>query len=232
MTATPDVPAAASDGRDAVPAASSGVSSAMRASPMSRRRRFGSRSRQRATSSRTRRGTSPGNCDRSIGFDSTPETTSATDSPSNNRRPLSISKRTTPKAQMSARRSTGRPRACSGAMYAAVPRMTPMAVIAGDVTAASVAADPSPATAFARPKSSTLTVPSSRTLILAGLRSRCTIPCSCADSSASAIWRAMDRDSERPMARGPGPDPSISASVGPGTSSMTRAGMPLDSSSP
>ena len=37
-------------------------------------------------------------------------------SPSNARRPVSISKRTTPNAQMSARLSTARPRACSGAM--------------------------------------------------------------------------------------------------------------------
>ena len=33
-------------------------------------------------------------------------------------------------------------------------------------------------------------MPSGRTLMLAGLRSRCTIPCSCAASSASAICRA------------------------------------------
>ena len=41
--------------------------------------------------------------------------------------------------------------------------------------------------AFASPKSSTLTVPSSRTLMFAGFRSRWMIPCSCAASSASAI---------------------------------------------
>ena len=41
--------------------------------------------------------------------------------------------------------------------------------------------------AFARPKSRTLTVPSGRSLMLAGLRSRWMIPCSCAASSASAI---------------------------------------------
>jgi len=43
---------------------------------------------------------------------------------------------------------------------------------------------------FAKPKSSTLTVPSALILMLAGFRSRCTIPISCAASSASAIWRA------------------------------------------
>ena len=45
--------------------------------------------------------------------------------------------------------------------------------------------------AFARPKSSTFTVPSVRTLMFAGLRSRWMIPCSCAASSASAICFAM-----------------------------------------
>ena len=49
----------------------------------------------------------------------------------------------------------------------------------------------SPASAFARPKSSTLTVPSGRSLMLAGFRSRWTMPCSCAASSASAICRAI-----------------------------------------
>ena len=45
--------------------------------------------------------------------------------------------------------------------------------------------------AFASPKSSTFTVPSGRTLMLAGLRSRWMIPCSCAASSASAICFAI-----------------------------------------
>ena len=49
----------------------------------------------------------------------------------------------------------------------------------------------SPVVAFASPKSSTLTTPSGVTLMLAGFRSRWTIPFSCAASSASAIWRAM-----------------------------------------
>jgi hypothetical protein len=52
-----------------------------------------------------------------------------------------------------------------------------------------VASDPvGPASfALARPKSSTLTVPSRVTLTFAGFRSRWTIPPSCAASSASAI---------------------------------------------
>ena len=53
-------------------------------------------------------------------------------SPRNSFRPVSISNNTTPNAQMSARLSTGRPFACSGAMYAAVPRITPRSVRAGD----------------------------------------------------------------------------------------------------
>jgi len=44
---------------------------------------------------------------------------------------------------------------------------------------------------LARPKSSTFTVPSARTLMFAGFKSRWMIPCSCAASSASAICLAM-----------------------------------------
>ena len=53
---------------------------------------------------------------------------SETVSPENGRRPQSISKSTHPNAQMSVRLSTGRPRACSGLMYAAVPRINPASV--------------------------------------------------------------------------------------------------------
>ena len=45
--------------------------------------------------------------------------------------------------------------------------------------------------ALASPKSSTFTVPSARTLMLAGFRSRWMMPCSCAASSASAICLAI-----------------------------------------
>ena len=88
-----------------------------------------------------------------------------TSSPSNARRPVSISKSTHPNAQMSARLSTGLPRACSGLMYAAVPRMSPSLRhrrrrdrrrhARGSATAAGDAS-----IAFASPKSSTFTVPS------------------------------------------------------------------------
>ena len=58
----------------------------------------------------------------------------------------------------------------------------------GDVDAPSA---PAGSIAFARPKSSTFTVPSARTLMFAGFRSRWMIPCSCAASSASAICFAI-----------------------------------------
>jgi hypothetical protein len=67
-------------------------------------------------------------------------------------------------------------------MYAAVPRIIPAAVMLPGAAGlrmvgefASVAPsddDASGSSAFARPKSSTFTVPSGRTLMLAGLRSR------------------------------------------------------------
>ena len=87
---------------------------------------------------------------------------------------MSISYSTTPKAQMSARLSTRLPRACSGAMYAAVPRITPCIVAAmvsvGELLMSSLAASSS--NAFANPKSRTLTLPSGVTFTLAGFRSR------------------------------------------------------------
>ena len=63
--------------------------------------------------------------------------TSVTVSPANAGRPISISNATQPNAQTSARLSTGFPRACSGLMYAAVPRIIPTpsspgVVIVGD----------------------------------------------------------------------------------------------------
>ena len=79
---------------------------------------------------------------------------------------------------MSVRLSTNLPLACSGDMYAAVPRITPRIVMAGVVMVGDIVAgcgSPFPAPdwiAFASPKSSTFTVPLSRTLMFAGLRSR------------------------------------------------------------
>ncbi len=54
-------------------------------------------------------------------------------SPPNGRRPASISNSTAPNAQMSVHLSTALPRACSGDIYAAVPKIIPACVIAGDV---------------------------------------------------------------------------------------------------
>ena len=79
-------------------------------------------------------------------------------------------------------------------MYAAVPKMRPAAVAfapsVGETTASTPAFTSELAVesrALASPKSNTFTVPSSRTLMFAGFRSRWMIPCSCAASSASAI---------------------------------------------
>ena len=65
------------------------------------------------------------------------------------------------------------------------------AVNVGEFMASAVALTPSGASALARPKSRTFTVPSARTLMLAGFRSRWTMPCSCAASRASAICLAI-----------------------------------------
>ncbi len=70
-------------------------------------------------------GVSAGRAVQSISWRRTAARVSETVSPSKRRLPVSISKKTTPNAQISARLSTDSPRACSGAMYAAVPRITP-----------------------------------------------------------------------------------------------------------
>ena len=75
-------------------------------------------------------GTAAGDRSHSGSLIITAASVSDTVSPSNTRCPVSISKRTTPKAQMSARLSTGLPRACSGDIYAAVPMITPICVAA------------------------------------------------------------------------------------------------------
>ena len=132
----------------------------MRASPMSRSRWRGFRSKQRSSRRRSPGGTSAGTASRSISLLSTPASVSATVSLAKSRAPVSISCRTTPNAQMSARRSTFWPLACSGDMYAAVPRITPACVACADIVGdwdASDEPDSSSAIALARPKSSTLT---------------------------------------------------------------------------
>ena len=87
---------------------------------------------------------------------------------------------------MSERASTGLPSACSGDMYAGVPTMCPSA---SPIAWASRRRDvPTSNSTFARPKSSTLTRPSSLTMTLAGLRSRCVIPCWCAAAKRIRQW--------------------------------------------
>jgi hypothetical protein len=79
---------------------------------------------------------------------------------------------------MSVRLSTRPPRACSGDMYAAVPRITPCIVAAilsvGELLMST--GEGSSANAFAKPKSSTFTFPSGVNFTLAGFKSRWMIP--------------------------------------------------------
>ena len=212
------------------------ASTSASASPISRRRRLGSFCRQRRINQATRSGVTTGSEARSGSRVITAASTSATDSPSNVRRPASISFSTQPNAQMSARLSIAFPRACSGAMYAAVPRIMPMpghsrqvrdrrANATGVVTARAAGS----AERLREPKIQHLDAcRPARTLMLAGLRSRWMIPCSCAASSASAICLAIGSASSS----GIGPCAIRSASVGPSTSSSTSAVMPFDSSRP
>ena len=97
----------------------------MRASPMACNRCFGSFFRQRWRRVRTGFGVLAGSSFQSGSALMISASVSVTLSPLNAILPANISNRTHPKPQMSARRSTGRPFACSGGMYAAVPRMTP-----------------------------------------------------------------------------------------------------------
>src|SRR5215471_21641412 len=92
-------------------------------------------------------------------------------SPAKSDVPVSISQRTTPNAHTSARLSTGCPVACSGAMYAAVPRISPACVARIDKVGELVIAAfdvGSGSNALANPKSNTLTTPSLVTLTFAG----------------------------------------------------------------
>ena len=115
-------------------------------------------------------------------------------SPPNSRRPVSISYSTTPNAQMSARLSAVRPRACSGAHVSggaenhALLRHRRRQHRRARQRHCGAAAARRWRDHRARPKSSTFTTSSSRRLMFAGLRSRWMMPASCAASSASAIW--------------------------------------------
>ena len=84
-------------------------------------------------------------------------------------------------------------------MYAAVPMMSPMAVAGPEVRVGESVGSESPdepswSSALARPKSSTFTLPSRAILTFAGLRSRWTIPRSCA---ASKRFCNLQRDRDR-----------------------------------
>ena len=183
---------------------------------------------------RTFAGVAAGRSDQSGSARMTAARMSAASAPGNARFPVSISNSTHPNAQMSARLSTVRPRACSGAMYGAVPRTTSSpdrssaAVIVGESLAGDEGRVTPVSNALPRPKSRIFTLPSGRTLMLAGLRSRCTMPCSCAASSPVAISIAMAIASSIAI----GPLPIRSASSIPGTSSITMARTSPDSSMP
>ena len=106
--------------------------------------------------------------------------------------PVAISYSRAPNEKMSLRASASLPSSCSGAMYWKVPSTVPRSV-SGWLACISVASRDTPddtsrpaAWNFARPKSRSLT-PDFVSMTLPGLRSRCTIPCRCALSSASAI---------------------------------------------
>ena len=118
--------------------------------------------------------------------------------PRNGRTPVSISYITTPSDQMSVRASTGSAHVCSGLMYAAVPGVTPGAVIAVP-------------SSLAMPKSRILSVPSAVTMRFAGLMSRWMIPRSCAAASPLAVCSASDTTSSMEN----GPRVSLAAIVSP-----------------
>ena len=153
------------------------------------------------------RGVADGNAVQSGSLLMTATSTSVTSSPWKARRPVSISFSTHPNAQMSARLSMAFPRACSGDMYAAVPRMRPSWVIAGVVMVGDCETPGDEATsgsiAFASPKSSTLTVPSDAYLDVRGLQVAVNDSLACAAPSASAIClrRAGPGRAEWPLAR-------------------------------
>ena len=158
---------------------------------------------------------------------------SLTVSPANRRWPVNISHTITPKAQMSARLSTALPRACSGAMYAAVPRIMPAAV----PWAASVGecdrlgAEPSrPSGAYGAREAEVehLGLAVGRELDVGGLE--VAVHDALLVRRAEAV-RHLARDLER-LGDRQRTFSSRSASVSPSTSSSTRNGLPLASSSP
>ena len=102
------------------------------ASPISRRRRFGSFSSVCCSSRSSSGGAAVGSLVQSGSRETIADSVSVTVSPANGDTPVSISYSTQPNAQMSDRLSTGLPRACSGLMKLAVPRITPVPGDRGD----------------------------------------------------------------------------------------------------
>ncbi len=116
--------------------------------------------------------------------------------------PVSARQNITPTAQMSEAWSTSSAPHCSGDMYGSVPTREPLPENVTYVASASTAsislvsatgaairsrsAPTGESKHFATPKSRTFTEPRSVTKMFEGLRSRCTMPCSCARSSARA----------------------------------------------
>ena len=128
------------------------VKSARRRCPVNRC--FESLWRHLCNRTRTRIGVAAGSSDQSGPALMTAASVSVTVSPRNTIFPVSISYSTQPNAQMSARRSTGLPFACSDDIYAAVPGNTracvAIRVIVGELKLSIDAASPS--IAFAKPK--------------------------------------------------------------------------------
>ena len=160
-------------GRPTLTVVSNTPSIAKRTSPMSLMRLRGSFSRQPRRKLPSTGGRFFGSVPQSGSIAITCAKVFDTSSPVNGRAPVSISNSTTPNAQISLRLSTGLPAACSGDIYAAVPMITPICVAAavnvGDCEGSPCGVVSS---AFAKPKSKTFTVPSSRTLMFAGFKSR------------------------------------------------------------
>ena len=123
---------------------------------------------------------------------------------------MNISNATQPAEYRSERASTSCPVACSGERYCAVPTTACVCVVLAEVSVR----------ARAMPKSITFTWPSSETMMLAGLMSRCAMPREWAKPSAvsspSSQPRAVDTLTS--------PSPSRSFTVLPEMNSMTRNG--------
>ena len=132
------------------------------------------------------------------------------ESPPNGVEPSSAVYRVAPSAHISAG-GPASPSNCSGAMYSGVPISTPKPV--SRVVASSIRATPKSATMTRSPE----------IRMLAGLRSRCTIPAACACASAPAICLPMSAT----RGQGSGPCSLISASRDrPLTNSITIHGVP------